>query len=146
MEAVNNPNIALAKKLNVAAWIITIVVLALVGMMRRVKIDTGIDFSFLPPFHATLNAITAVILVFALIQTTCSVTCIICASVKSPLPRNHCRKPCSFSYHFLVIAFNMHRQSRGYQTHPPPNELILYTSLKHHFSPFIEILVMYSVR
>ncbi len=68
MEASNNPDIALAKKLNVAAWVITVAVLALVGMMRRVKIDTGMDFSFLPPFHATLNAITAVILIIAFVQ------------------------------------------------------------------------------
>jgi putative membrane protein len=34
--------------------------------MRRVKIDLGIDFHFLPPIHATLNAITAVILLVAL--------------------------------------------------------------------------------
>ncbi len=60
------PNIQLEKKLNVAAWIITVVVLLLVGMMRRIKIDIGIDLGFLPGFHATLNALTAVVLVFAL--------------------------------------------------------------------------------
>jgi putative membrane protein len=38
-----------------------------VGMMRRpeFKISTDIDFSFLPPFHATLNAMAAVALLFA---------------------------------------------------------------------------------
>ena len=65
MELTNKPNPQLAKKLSVYAWVITAVVLLLVGMMRRVKIDTGMDFSFLPPFHATLNAITAVVLVIA---------------------------------------------------------------------------------
>lgn len=61
------PNLALAKKLNIAAWIITAIVLALVGMMRRVKIDlpAGWDFSFLPPVHASLNALSAVILLLA---------------------------------------------------------------------------------
>ena len=60
------PNIQLEKRLNVAAWVVSAVVLLLVGMMRRYKIDiAGIDFSFLPPVHATLNAITAVILLFA---------------------------------------------------------------------------------
>jgi len=60
-------NIKLAKKLNVLAGILTIVVLLLVGMMRRpeFKISTNIDFSFLPPFHATLNALAAVALLFA---------------------------------------------------------------------------------
>jgi putative membrane protein len=59
-------NIQLEKKLNTVAYIVSAVVLLLVGMMRRYKIDLGVDFSFLPPFHATLNALTAVILLVAL--------------------------------------------------------------------------------
>lgn len=61
-------NLQLEKKLNVAAWIITVAVLGLVGMMRRVKITMpeGVDLGFLPPFHATLNALTAVVLLVAL--------------------------------------------------------------------------------
>ncbi|GJM33182.1 MAG: hypothetical protein DHS20C18_21830 [Saprospiraceae bacterium] len=60
-------NIQLAKKLNVWATVITIVVLILIGLMRRVKVDlpAGWDFSFLPPFHATVNALTAVVLLIA---------------------------------------------------------------------------------
>lgn len=60
-------NLQLEKKLNVAAWIITVAVLGLVGMMRRVKITMpeGVDLGFLPPFHATLNALTAVVLLIA---------------------------------------------------------------------------------
>jgi putative membrane protein len=61
-------NLSLARKLNVYAWIITGVVLTLVGLMRRVKISLpdGWDVGFLPPFHATLNALTAVVLLIAL--------------------------------------------------------------------------------
>jgi putative membrane protein len=61
-------NLQLEKKLNVAAWIITVAVLGLVGLMRRVKITMpeGVDLGFLPPFHATLNALTAVVLLVAL--------------------------------------------------------------------------------
>ena len=55
----------LEKRLNVLAYVVSAVVLLLVGMMRRVKVDLGIDFSFLPPIHASLNALAAVILVFA---------------------------------------------------------------------------------
>lgn len=62
----NNVNIALEKKLNVTAYVVSVVVLLLVGLMRRIKIDLGIDFSFLPPVHSTLNAMTAVALVVAL--------------------------------------------------------------------------------
>lgn len=60
--------LALAKKMNVAAWVITVAVLLLVGLMRQVKIPLpeGVDFSFLPPFHASLNALAAVALLFAL--------------------------------------------------------------------------------
>ena len=61
-------NLKLAKKLNVLAGVVTIVVLLLVGMMRRpeFKISTDIDFNFLPPFHATLNAMVALVLLVAL--------------------------------------------------------------------------------
>ncbi|GAB4495538.1 MAG: DUF420 domain-containing protein [Saprospiraceae bacterium] len=60
------PNIELEKRLNTLAYIVSAVVLLLVGAMRRYKIDLGIDFSFLPPIHASLNALAAVILVSAL--------------------------------------------------------------------------------
>lgn len=61
-------NLSLARKLNVYAWIVSGAVLFLVGLMRRVKIDlpSGWDMSFLPPFHASLNALTAVVLLAAL--------------------------------------------------------------------------------
>ena len=59
-------NLALAKKLNTAATIISIIVLALVVMMRRIKIETTIDFTWLPPFYSFLNGLTAVILLVAL--------------------------------------------------------------------------------
>lgn len=60
--------IRLEKRLNVLAYIVSAVVLFLVILMRKVKIDLGVDFSFLPPFHATLNALTAVVLIAAYIQ------------------------------------------------------------------------------
>jgi putative membrane protein len=48
------------------AYVVSVIVLLLVGLMRRVKLDVGVDFSFLPPIHASLNALTAVILLIAL--------------------------------------------------------------------------------
>lgn len=58
----------LEKRLNRWAWAITVVVLLLVGMMRRIKIDLpeGWDFGFLPAFHSTVNALTAIVLIMAL--------------------------------------------------------------------------------
>ena len=63
------PNEELSKKLNIAAWVVTVVVLLLVGMMREVKIPLpeGWDLHFLVPFHATLNALTAIVLVIGLV-------------------------------------------------------------------------------
>ncbi|MBK7475479.1 MAG: DUF420 domain-containing protein [Haliscomenobacter sp.] len=60
-------NRLLSKKLNAAAWVLTVVVLVLVGLMRQVKIalPEGVSLSFLPPFHATVNALTAVVLLVA---------------------------------------------------------------------------------
>ncbi|WP_353482650.1 DUF420 domain-containing protein [Haliscomenobacter sp.] len=61
-------NVLLEKKLNRVAWVITVAVLGLVVMMRRVKIPMpeGVDLGFLPPFYATLNALTAIVLLVAL--------------------------------------------------------------------------------
>lgn len=61
-------NLPLAKKLYPIAWVLTVVVLGLVGAMRRVdKFDVGFELDFLPPVHAILNSIVAVLLVVALI-------------------------------------------------------------------------------
>jgi putative membrane protein len=59
-------NLPLAKKLGIVAWVISGAVLILVGVMRRVKLDVGIDFSFLPPLHASFNVGVAIALLFAL--------------------------------------------------------------------------------
>jgi putative membrane protein len=48
------------------AIVVSVAVLALVILMRRVKIPIDVDFSFLPPFHAFLNSLAAVALLFAL--------------------------------------------------------------------------------
>jgi putative membrane protein len=67
MATVVSPDIIrLEKRLNVLAYAVSAAVLFLVVLMRRVKLDLGVDFTFLPPLHASLNALTAVILVYAL--------------------------------------------------------------------------------
>ncbi len=70
MTVMSSPDRQLAARLNRAAWVVTGLVLVLVGLMRRVKIPLpeGWDFSFLAPFHATLNALTALVLIYALVQ------------------------------------------------------------------------------
>jgi len=61
-------NLTLAKKLTVGVWIVTVVVFALVGMMRIVTVELpeGVSLGFLPPFHALLNSCAAICLVLAL--------------------------------------------------------------------------------
>lgn len=54
------------KQLDRIAYVVSALVLALVVFMRRIKIPTDIDFSFLPPFHAVLNSIAALMLIAAL--------------------------------------------------------------------------------
>lgn len=66
MERSLQPNKALEKKLNILAVVVSIAVLALVVLMRQYKIETNLDFSFLPPIHSALNALAAVALMFAL--------------------------------------------------------------------------------
>jgi putative membrane protein len=56
----------LEKKLNIAAWVVSAVVLGLVVLMRQVKIFKGVaDLSFLPPIHAILNTLTACALMYS---------------------------------------------------------------------------------
>ena len=64
----NEPNLILARRLNVVAWILTVAVLGLVGAMRQIKIELpeGVDLSFLPAVHATLNTLVAIFLIIAL--------------------------------------------------------------------------------
>lgn len=60
-------NLLLEKKLNRIAWVVSAVVLLLVGALRRFpKLDLGVDLSILPPVHAFLNSLAAVFLILAL--------------------------------------------------------------------------------
>jgi len=66
------PNEALSKKLGIAAWTITALILILVGLMRRpelqIPLPEGVSLAFLPPFHAAVNAVAAVVLIGALVS------------------------------------------------------------------------------
>lgn len=63
------PNDRLARNLRSAAWLVSGAVLVLVVTMQRVRIPLpeGWDLSFLPPFHAAVNATAALVLVAALV-------------------------------------------------------------------------------
>lgn len=57
------------KGLKILIWVVSAVVILLVGAMRQFKLPVpdGWDVSFLPAVNATLNALTAVALVFSLV-------------------------------------------------------------------------------
>ncbi|MDZ7878281.1 MAG: DUF420 domain-containing protein [Saprospiraceae bacterium] len=57
----------LAKKLNIYAVVISAAVIILVASMRKIHVQLGIDFSFLPAIYSTTNALAAVFLVRALL-------------------------------------------------------------------------------
>lgn len=63
------PRESLSKKLGIVAWVLTAVVLGLVGLMRTVRIPLpeGVSFGFLPPVHAVLNTLVAIALVVAIV-------------------------------------------------------------------------------
>lgn len=58
-------NPILYKAMRYVSIVVSVVVFLLVGLMRQVKVDIGIDFSFLPPFHALFNTLVAIFLVLA---------------------------------------------------------------------------------
>lgn len=51
--------------LKIGIWVISIVICAVVALLSQVKID-GFDTSFLPPTYATINGLTALVLVAAI--------------------------------------------------------------------------------
>jgi putative membrane protein len=60
-------NLKLAKKLNKYAVIVSAAVLILVASMRKIHIDLGIDFSFLPTIYSITNVLVAICLIRALL-------------------------------------------------------------------------------
>ncbi len=54
--------------MDIAAVLLSAVVLLLVVLMRYIKLDLALDVSGLPAFHAFLNSITAVLLIYAFVQ------------------------------------------------------------------------------
>jgi putative membrane protein len=56
----------LEKKLNIYATVVSIAVLALIVMMRKIKLNLGIDFSFLPAIYSMTNLLAAGFLIASL--------------------------------------------------------------------------------
>ncbi len=53
------------KRLNVIAGFLSVAVLVVVAGMRKIHIESSIDFRFLPAFHSTVNAFCGLVLIFA---------------------------------------------------------------------------------
>ncbi len=64
------PNLPLAKRLQIATWILSAIVLALVVIMREIKIPLpeGMSMGFLPPIYSAINSFAAMLLIFALVM------------------------------------------------------------------------------
>lgn len=54
------------KRLNMIAWVITVIVWLLVGFMRQIKFNPGVDLSFLAGLNAILNTCVTIFLILAL--------------------------------------------------------------------------------
>lgn len=65
---IRDTDIALEKRLNRLAWVFSGVVFLLVIMMRKIKLDVSLDFSFLPAIYSAINLLTFFILLFAFYQ------------------------------------------------------------------------------
>ena len=63
-------NLPLGRKLVATTWILTVVVLGLVGAMQRLTLPLpeGVDLSFLPSVNAVLNTLVAFCLVAAIVS------------------------------------------------------------------------------
>ncbi len=59
------PNLALAKRLNIWAWIISSVVFLVVLSMRRIHWHSPIDLIALPAVYSVINAVVALLLMMA---------------------------------------------------------------------------------
>jgi putative membrane protein len=61
------PDAATLKKLTWAAWVVSGLILALVSVMGRYKLDIGMTLPWLPPLHAVLNTLVAICLVVGVV-------------------------------------------------------------------------------
>ena len=61
------PDVAKLRLLKRISWALSAVVLTLVVLMGRYKLDIGIDLSFLPPVHAVLNSLVTIFLILAVL-------------------------------------------------------------------------------
>lgn len=65
------PDYERSKRLNIATWVITALVLVLVGLMRRpdlrIPLPDGVDLGFLPAVYSAINGMVAVLLVAAVL-------------------------------------------------------------------------------
>jgi len=60
--------VTLEKKLYTLVYILSGIVLLVVASMRRIHIESNIDFHFLPPLYSLFNVLTAVILMIGYVQ------------------------------------------------------------------------------
>jgi len=67
MQSNHAPNLELARRLNVVAILLSLIIVVTIGMTRRIHIQTTADFSVLPSIYAALNTVVAVVLILGLV-------------------------------------------------------------------------------
>ena len=64
----NTKQVASNNKYNLWIWIVSIAIPVVVAILFTVRIPGVERMGFLPPIYATINALTAIVLIMALIQ------------------------------------------------------------------------------
>ena len=103
------PQLELARKLKIAAWIATSLVLILVVMMRspyKIPLPEGWSMAFLPPVHALLNSLVAVFLLGAIAAVTQGKIMLHRACISAAMALSVAFLLCYVAYHFTTVETN----------------------------------------
>lgn len=100
------PKTLLSKRLNIAAWVATALVLVLVGLMRspyKIPLPDGWTMSFLPPVHAVINTLVAVALIGALVAVKRGKIALHRSFIMTAMALSTIFLLCYVAYHFTTV-------------------------------------------
>lgn len=100
------PEESLSGVMKIAAWIVTALVLVLVGLMRspeKIPLPDGWSMSFLPPVHAVLNTFVAVSLVVALLAVKAGRIALHRGAIMMAMGLSTVFLLCYVAYHFTTV-------------------------------------------
>lgn len=100
------PNESLSKKLKLTAWVLTVLVLALVVAMRspyKIPLPEGWSMTLLPPVHALLNTFVAISLIGALLAVKAGNIALHRAMIFVAMLLSSLFLLCYVAYHFTTV-------------------------------------------